>query len=96
MLNKPINQRKPSRLGVQLTVAIDSEGRPGGGDLVVADLAVLGRAVLVAGLHLQDVVINLALGYRGAVLALSKHRGELVHVVDLNVHRRPADRKKNA
>lgn len=46
-----------------LTVAVDGEGRPGGGDLVVADLAVLGRAVLVSGLHLQDVVVNLALGH---------------------------------
>lgn len=76
-----------------LTVAIDGEGRPGAGDLVVADLAVLGRAVLVGGLHLQDVVINLALGHCRPVLALPKHRGELVHVVDLDVHGRPADRR---
>lgn len=76
-----------------LTVAVDSEGRPGGGDLVVADLAVLGRAVLVGGLHLQDVVVNLALGDGRPILALPKHRGKLVHVVDLDVDRRPADRR---
>jgi len=73
-----------------LTVAVDGEGRAGGGDLVVADLAVLRGAVLVRGLHLQDAVVDLALRHRGAVLRLPEHRGELVHVVHLNVHHRPA------
>lgn len=73
-----------------LTVAIDGEGRPGGGDLVVADLAVLRRAVLVGGLHLQDAVINLALCHRRPVLVLPEHWGKLIHIVDLNVHHRPA------
>lgn len=74
-----------------LTVAIDGEGCPGGGDLVVADLAVLRGAVLVGGLHLQDAVVNLALRHRRSVLVLPEHRGKLVHVVDLNVHHRPAN-----
>lgn len=74
-----------------LTVAIDSEGRAGGGDLVVTDLAVLWGAVLVCGLHLQDAIVDLALGHCGSVLGLPEHWGELIHIVDLNVHHGPAE-----
>lgn len=76
---------------VLLTVAIYGEGCVGGGDLVVADLAVLRRTVLVGGLHLQDAVVNLLLCHRGVVLGLPKHRGKLVHIVHLDVHHCPAD-----
>ena len=74
-----------------LTIAIYSEGCVGGGDLVVTDLAVLWGAVLVRGLHLQDAVVNLTLRHCGSVLGLPEHRGELIHIVDLNVHHSPAD-----
>lgn len=74
-----------------LTIAIDSEWCVGGGDLVVADLAVLWRTVLVSGLHLQDAVVDLSLCHRSSVLSLPKHGGELIDIVDLNVHHRPAD-----
>lgn len=74
-----------------LTVAIDSEGCAGGGDLVVTDLAVLWGAVLVCGLHLQDAIVNLALGHRGSVLGLPEHWRELIHIVDLNVHDGPEE-----
>lgn len=77
-----------------LTVAIDGKGCPGGGDLVVTDLAVLRRAVLVCGLHLQDAVVNLAFRHCCLVLLLPEHRRKLVHVVDLNVHHRPANPDK--
>lgn len=77
-----------------LTVAIDGKGCPGGGDLVVADLAVLRGAVLVCGLHLQDAVVNLAFRHCRPVLVLPEHRCKLVHIVDLNVHHRPANPDK--
>lgn len=78
----------------RLTVAVDGEGCSGGGDLVVADLAVLRGAVLVGGLHLQDAVVNLALCHRRPVLGLPEHRGKLIHVVDLDVHHSSADSKR--
>lgn len=78
----------------RLTVAVDGKGRSGGGDLVVADLAVLWGAVLVGGLHLQDAVVNLALCHRRPVLGLPEHRGKLIHVVDLDVHHSSADSKR--
>lgn len=74
-----------------LTVAINSEGCAGGSDLVVTDLAVLWGAVLVSGFNLQDAIVNLALCHCCSVLGLPKHWGKLIHIVDLNVHHRPAD-----
>lgn len=72
-----------------LTVIVDEEGNIGGQDLVVADLAVLRRAVPIDGLHTQDAVVQLPLGHCHAVQLLHKDRGKLIHIVYSNVHRGP-------
>lgn len=74
-----------------LTVTIDGEGCVSSGDLVVADLAVLWGAVLISSLHLQDIVINLALCHCCLILGLPKHWGKLIDIVDLNVHHCPVN-----
>lgn len=69
-----------------LTIIVDEEGNIGGQDLVVADLAVLRRAVPVDGLHTQDAVIQLPLRHCHTVQLLHKDGGKLIHVIYSNVH----------
>lgn len=59
-------------------------------NLIVADLAVLWRAVLIPGLHLQDAVIDLALGYSGTIQRLPEHRRELIYIIHLDMNHSPA------
>ena len=73
-----------------LTVIVDEEGGIGCEDLVIADLAVLGGAVAINGLHPKDAVIQLPLGHCRAIQPLHKHRGKLVHVVDPHMYGGPA------
>lgn len=76
--------------GRRLTVVVDEEGGVGRENLVVADLAVLGGAVAIDGLHPQDAVIQLPLGHGRAVQPLHKHWGKLIHIIDPHVHGGPA------
>lgn len=73
-----------------LTVAVDGEWYIARGDLIEADLAILRRAVGIQRLHLHNAVEQAALRHRGLVVALHKHRGELVYIVDTDMNRGPA------
>ena len=72
-----------------LTIAVDGKGCVWGDDVVVADLAVLWRAVLVPGLHLKDAVIDLPLRQCGVVHRLPEHWSKLIHIIHLDMHHRP-------
>lgn len=78
-----------------LTVVVNQKGNVGGQDLIVADLAVLRRAVSIDGLHAQDAVVELALGHCHAVQLLHKDRSKLVDVVHANVHCGPGAGKQH-
>ena len=78
-----------SNPGQERTVAVDGEGCVRGDNVVVADLAVLWRAVLVGRLHLQDAVVDLPLRHRCVVHGLPKRGWKLVHVIHLDVYHCP-------
>lgn len=76
-----------------LTIVVDEEGNIWGQDLIVADLAVLRRAVPVDGLHTQDAVVQLSLRHCHAIQLLHKDGSKLIHIVYSHVHCGPdADR----
>ena len=66
----------------------DAERLLGAGDAVLADLTEGGRAVLVPGLDLDDVLLHGLLLHLAAVLLLTPLRDVLVHVLhhDVNIH----------
>lgn len=70
-----------------LTITVYSEGCVVRGDLVVADLAVLWRAVLVWRLNLENTVKHFTLCHRAVILQLTEHWGKLVHISHLHMHR---------
>lgn len=68
-----------------LTIPVDGKGNICGDNLVVADLAVLGGAILVCGFHLQNAFIDLPLCHWGLVYALLECWGELIDILYLDV-----------
>lgn len=72
-----------------LTVVVNSEGHIGSDDVIEADLAVLWGAVGIQSLHPHDSVEETPFWDRGLVAPLDEHGGELVDVVDTDVHSGP-------
>lgn len=73
-----------------LTIAIDCKRCVLCNNLIVADLAVLWRTILIPGLHLKDAVVDLALSHRSVELRFPEHGGELIYIIHLDMHHRPA------
>lgn len=72
-----------------LTVVVNSEGHIGSDDVIEANLAVLRGAVGVQSLHAHNSVKQTPLWDGRLVATLDKHRGELIDVVNTNMHGGP-------
>ena len=72
-----------------LTIPVDGKRHISCDDFIVANLAVLGGAVFVDGLHLQDAVIDLALRHDSLVGWLFEGGSKLIDVLHLDMDHSP-------
>lgn len=72
-----------------LTISVDGKRHICGDDFIVADLAVLGGAVLINSLHLQNAVIDLALCHNSLVGWLFEGGSKLIDILHLDMDHGP-------
>lgn len=72
-----------------LTISVNGKRHICCDNFIVANLAVLGRAVLINGFYLQDAVVDLALGDDGLVGWLFEGGSKLIDVLHLDVDHSP-------
>lgn len=72
-----------------LTISVNGKRHVSCDDFIVANLAVLGGAVLVDGLHLQDAVVDLPLCHDRLVGWLFEGGSKLIDVLHLDVDHGP-------
>lgn len=82
----PAPHRGPLRT---LTISVNGKRHVSCDDFIVANLAVLGGAVLVDGLHLQDAVVDLPLRHDCPVGWLFEGGSKLIDILHLDVDHGP-------